>query len=278
MFGDTTDQTNTAPAVDGAMNPAQPPADATAAMGSMAGAGSVLPVSTTPGAPDMTFPSVPNTDPITVADATATPASDVNPPADTATPTDTSAIEPPVMPDPLSMPTPTDTSATDTAEPVEASIPEPIATAPSEEAEAAGPAEVLASEDTSPTVMSSDNSVTSDDSTTDTSDTSDSDEETSTSDDSSPADDTADQPAPGSEELIGIKQQALEDLGPLVDKLDQTPEERFRTTMMLIQASDNQVLVKQAFDAAQEIQDDKERAQALLDVINEINYFTTQSK
>ena len=270
MFGDTTDQTNTAPAVDGAMNPAQPPADATAAMGAMGGA-SVPPVSTTPGAPDMTFPSVPNTDPITVADATAT--NDITPPADTTVPTDAPAPEPSAMPDPLGMPAPTDT--TDSTEPVESSIPEPIATAPSEEAEAAGPAEVLASEDTSPTVMSTDDNSSSDDSVTGMSD---SDDETTSSDDSSTADDVSDEPAPGSEELIGIKQQALEDLGPLVDKLDQSPEERFRTTMMLIQASDNQVLVKQAFDAAQEIKDDKERAQALLDVINEINYFTTQNK
>jgi hypothetical protein len=69
----------------------------------------------------------------------------------------------------------------------------------------------------------------------------------------------------------------LSELSPLVDKLDQTPEERFRTTMMMIQASDNQALVKQAFEAAQAITDDKARAQALLDVINEINYFTTKS-
>jgi hypothetical protein len=270
MFGDTTDQTNTAPAADGAMNPAQPPADTTAAMGGIGGA-SVPPVSTMPGAPDMTFPSVPNTDPITVADATAT--NDITPPADATAPTDTPVPEPSAMPDPLSMPAPADT--TDSTEPVESSIPEPIATAPSEEAEAAGPAEVLASEDTGPTVMSTDDNSSSDDSATDTSD---SDDATTPSDDSSVTDDASDEPAPGSEELIGIKQQALEDLGPLVDKLDQSPEERFRTTMMLIQASDNQVLVKQAFDAAQEIKDDKERAQALLDVINEINYFTTQNK
>ncbi len=79
---------------------------------------------------------------------------------------------------------------------------------------------------------------------------------------------------PADDELISLKQQALEQLSPLVDHLDQTPEEKFRTTMMMIQASDNSSLVKTAYEAAQAITDDKVRAQALLDVINEINYFT----
>ena len=47
--------------------------------------------------------------------------------------------------------------------------------------------------------------------------------------------------------------------------------------MMMIQASDNQDLVKDAFEAAQKISDEKEKAQALLDVVNEINYFTQKS-
>jgi hypothetical protein len=75
-------------------------------------------------------------------------------------------------------------------------------------------------------------------------------------------------------DLVGIKQQALQHLSPLVSHLEQTPEEKFRTTMMMIQASDDQSLIKTAFEAAQAIEDDKARAQALLDVINEINYFT----
>lgn len=85
-------------------------------------------------------------------------------------------------------------------------------------------------------------------------------------------------PAPSTpvdeDELMDIKKQALESLAPLVDELDQTPEEKFKTTMMLIQASDNADLVKDAFAAANQITDEKIRAQALLDVVNEINYFT----
>lgn len=80
--------------------------------------------------------------------------------------------------------------------------------------------------------------------------------------------------SPPSDELLKIKLEALHNLAPLVDKLDQTPEEKFKTTMMMLQASDNPELVKAAYAAANEITDEKARAQALLDVVNEINYFT----
>ncbi len=79
-----------------------------------------------------------------------------------------------------------------------------------------------------------------------------------------------------SNDLLNIKQNALKELNPLVQHLEQTPEEKFKTTMMMIQASDDQSLVKTAYEEAQKITDDKSRAQALLDVINEINYFTQQ--
>lgn len=76
------------------------------------------------------------------------------------------------------------------------------------------------------------------------------------------------------DDLIKLKQQALQSLAPLVDQLDQSAEEKFKTTMMLIQASDNAELVREAYDAANKIEDEKARARALLDVVNEINYFT----
>jgi len=79
------------------------------------------------------------------------------------------------------------------------------------------------------------------------------------------------------DDLLNIKQQALQQLSPLLGHLDQSPEEKFRTTMMLIQASDNDKLIPQAYEAAKAINDEKARAQALLDVVNEINYFTQQS-
>jgi hypothetical protein len=81
-------------------------------------------------------------------------------------------------------------------------------------------------------------------------------------------------PSSDTDELLSIKQQALTQLTPLVGHLDQDPEEKFRTTMMMIQASDNDSLIKTAYEAAQAIPDEKARAQALLDIVNEINYFT----
>ena len=84
--------------------------------------------------------------------------------------------------------------------------------------------------------------------------------------------------APNEDALVSIKEQALNNLAPLVNHLEQTPEEKFKTTMMLIQASDNSRLVKEAYEAAQQITDEKIRAQALLDVVNEINYFTQKNK
>lgn len=82
-------------------------------------------------------------------------------------------------------------------------------------------------------------------------------------------------PAAGlNDDLVDIKQEALGKLSPLIGHLDQSPDEKFRTLMMMIQASDDQGLVKQAYDTALEIEDEKTRAQALLDIVNEINYFT----
>ncbi len=75
-------------------------------------------------------------------------------------------------------------------------------------------------------------------------------------------------------DLQDIKNQALAQLQPMLKSLNQTPDEHFKTLMMMIQASDNQELIKEAYAAAQQITDNNAKAQALLDIINEINYFT----
>jgi flagellar hook-length control protein FliK len=76
------------------------------------------------------------------------------------------------------------------------------------------------------------------------------------------------------EHLAGMKQQALDHLEPLVGHLEQSPEESFKTTMMMIQANDNHTLLEKALEQAKKIEDDKVRANAMLDIINEINYFS----
>ncbi len=88
------------------------------------------------------------------------------------------------------------------------------------------------------------------------------------------SDDTKAPSSSGSSDLSQIKKEALASLAPLADKLDQVPAEKFKTLMMLIQSADSQDLIPAAYEAAKQITDDKAKAQALLDVINEINYFS----
>ena len=83
-----------------------------------------------------------------------------------------------------------------------------------------------------------------------------------------------DQTSSSSDDLSDIKQQALSQLTPIIGDLDQSPEEKYRTLMMLIQASDDKSLLKNAFEAASSIEDKKTKAEALLNIVNEINYFS----
>lgn len=77
-----------------------------------------------------------------------------------------------------------------------------------------------------------------------------------------------------SPELDSIKRDALEELRPLVDKLDLPPDEKFDTLLLVIRSTDDKTLVDAAFTAAKGIADENKRAQALLDVIKEIDYFS----
>lgn len=94
------------------------------------------------------------------------------------------------------------------------------------------------------------------------------------SNNSIPSDPPSDTSDPATDKLIGIKQHALTELAPFIDDLDLGPEEKFRTIMMIIQASDDRNLVDKAYEAAHTIEDEKIRAGALLDIVNEVNYFT----
>ncbi len=80
----------------------------------------------------------------------------------------------------------------------------------------------------------------------------------------------------GNADLDKLKSSALEELRPLVGKLNLPAEERFDTLLLIIRSTDDQALLGQAHDAAKEITDDNRRAQALLDVIKEIDYFSSK--
>jgi hypothetical protein len=79
---------------------------------------------------------------------------------------------------------------------------------------------------------------------------------------------------PASSDLTSIKKDALNDLRPLVDKLEIAPEEKFDTYLLLIRSTDDQSLIAPAYAAAQAITDEARKAQALLDVIKEIDYLS----
>ena len=74
--------------------------------------------------------------------------------------------------------------------------------------------------------------------------------------------------------LDELKKTALEELRPLVGKLNLPPEDKFDTLLLIIRSTDDQSLLQPAHDAAKDIQDEDKRAQALLDVIKEIDYFS----
>lgn len=73
--------------------------------------------------------------------------------------------------------------------------------------------------------------------------------------------------------LDDLRQKALRDLRPIVDKVELNDEESFDVLLLLIRETDDESLLPRAYEAARQIQDEARRAQALLDVIKETDYF-----
>ncbi len=84
--------------------------------------------------------------------------------------------------------------------------------------------------------------------------------------------------SPAGSNLDTIKQDAISELRPLVDKLNLLPEDRFNTILLIIRSTDDVSLLPAAHTAAKQITDDGRRAQALLDVIKEIDFFKQNSQ
>lgn len=75
-------------------------------------------------------------------------------------------------------------------------------------------------------------------------------------------------------DLEKIKSSALDELRPLVGKLSLSNEEKFDTLLLIIRSTDDQGLLEEAYEAAKGITDETKRAQALLDIIKEVDYFS----
>ena len=74
--------------------------------------------------------------------------------------------------------------------------------------------------------------------------------------------------------LDDIKQNALNELRPLVNKLNVSPEEKFDTYLLLLRSTDDTSLIAPAHEAAVAIPDETRKAQALLDIIKEIDFLS----
>lgn len=80
------------------------------------------------------------------------------------------------------------------------------------------------------------------------------------------------------DDLTSIKTEAITELRPLVDKLNLPPEEKFDTYLLLLRSTDDKTLIAPAHEAAKSIEDEARRAQALLDIIKEIDFLSQGQK
>lgn len=81
-----------------------------------------------------------------------------------------------------------------------------------------------------------------------------------------------------SSDLDSIKLDALKELRPLMDKVELPAEEKFDTYLMLIRSTDDKSLIGPAHSAAQGIADEKRKAEALLEIIKEIDYLSRKEQ
>lgn len=77
--------------------------------------------------------------------------------------------------------------------------------------------------------------------------------------------------------LEDIKKDALMELRPLVDKLNLSAEEKFDIYLLLLRSTDDKTLIAPAYTIAHNITDESKHAQALLDIIKEIDYLSNPS-
>lgn len=84
-------------------------------------------------------------------------------------------------------------------------------------------------------------------------------------------------PTPTSD-LESVKKDAIQELRPLIDHIDLPPEEKFDTYLLLIRSTDDATLIAPAHTAAIGITDEKRKAEALLDIIKEIDYLSKKDQ
>ena len=75
----------------------------------------------------------------------------------------------------------------------------------------------------------------------------------------------------GDPDLDKVKSMALSDLRPILEKVDISPDKKFMIYKDIIELWDDKSCIEPAYDAAKQITDEKERAEALLYIIEMID-------
>lgn len=77
----------------------------------------------------------------------------------------------------------------------------------------------------------------------------------------------------GSKNLDEVKRRALEALAPTLSSLeDMDPERKYSLCINALRATDNESLAEPALEAALQIADQSTKAEALIEIITEVNY------
>ena len=76
-------------------------------------------------------------------------------------------------------------------------------------------------------------------------------------------------------DLNSIRNDVLAELRPLIDKLDLSAEDKFNICLLMLRSTDDKSLIAPAHEAAKNISNESKRAQALLDIIKEIDYLSS---
>lgn len=80
----------------------------------------------------------------------------------------------------------------------------------------------------------------------------------------------------GDPDLDRVKSSALSDLRPIIEKIDLSAEKKFEVYKEIIDAMNDKACIEPAYNAAKSIADEKERAEALLFVVEAINRLGVQ--
>ena len=75
----------------------------------------------------------------------------------------------------------------------------------------------------------------------------------------------------GNPDLDRVKARALADLRPLVDRIDLPPESKFKIYREIILVTNDKAAIEPAYDAATRIAEERDRAEALLFVVETVD-------